>query len=88
MLHEISLIKISAKTVDEDPAGYKDIKVGSLQKRSNQPNIKKPYQPSSGLPCNICKPEEGWYGQPKYCYEKTIHVFLISFAVLSGLLLV
>ena len=19
---------------------------------------------------NICKPEEGWYGQPKYCYEK------------------
>ena len=22
---------------------------------------------------NICKPEEGWYGQPKYCYEKTIH---------------
>ena len=25
---------------------------------------------------NICKPEEGWYGQPKYCYEKTIHVVL------------
>ena len=23
VLHEISLIKISAKTVDEDPAGYK-----------------------------------------------------------------
>ena len=22
------------------------------------------------------KPEEGWYGQPKYCYEKTIHVVL------------
>ena len=20
------------------------------------------------------KPEEGWYGQPKYCYEETIHV--------------
>ena len=19
---------------------------------------------------NICKPEERWYGQPKYCYEK------------------
>ena len=25
---------------------------------------------------NICKPEEGGYGQPKYCYEKTIHVVL------------
>ena len=35
---------------------------------------------------NICKPEEGWYGQPKYCYEKTIHVVLISFAVVFGLL--
>ena len=35
---------------------------------------------------NICKPEEGWYGQPKYCYEKIIHVFLISFAVVYGLL--
>ena len=23
VLHEVSLIKISAKTVDEDPAGYK-----------------------------------------------------------------
>ena len=22
------------------------------------------------------KPEEGWYGQPKYCYEETIHVVL------------
>ena len=35
---------------------------------------------------SICKPEEGWYGQPKYCYEKTIHVVLISFAVVFGLL--
>ena len=35
---------------------------------------------------NICKNEEGWYGQPKYCYEKTIHVVLISFAVVFGLL--
>ena len=25
---------------------------------------------------NIRKPEEGWYGQPKYCYKKTIHVVL------------
>ena len=25
---------------------------------------------------NICKPEEGWYRQPKYCYEKTTHVVL------------
>ena len=27
---------------------------------------------------NICKPEEGWYGQPKYCLtkKKTIHVVL------------
>ena len=24
----------------------------------------------------ICKPDEGWYGQPKYCYEKTIPVVL------------
>ena len=32
------------------------------------------------------KPEDGWYGQPKYCYEKTIHVFLSSFAVVFGLL--
>ena len=37
---------------------------------------------------DICKQEEGWYGQPKYCYEKTIHVVLISFAVIFGLLLV
>ena len=27
-----------------------------------------------------------WYSQPKYCYEKTIHVVLISFAVVFGLL--
>ena len=25
---------------------------------------------------NICKPEDGWYAQPKYCYEKTIPVVL------------
>ena len=25
---------------------------------------------------NICKPEEGWYGQPKYCYRKQLHVVL------------
>ena len=25
---------------------------------------------------NICKPEEGWYGQSKYCYKKTIHVVM------------
>ena len=25
---------------------------------------------------NICKPDERWYGQPKYCYEKTIPVVL------------
>ena len=31
--------------------------------------------------------EEGWYGQPKYCCKKAIHVVLISFAVVSGLLL-
>ena len=30
--------------------------------------------------------EEGWYGQPKYCHVKTIHVVLISFAVVFGLL--
>ena len=35
---------------------------------------------------NICKLEEGWYGQPKYCYEKTIGVVLISFEVVFGLL--
>ena len=44
---------------------------------------------SLGLVCNALEreilaarrncssePEEGWYGQPKYCYEKTIHVLL------------
>ena len=36
--------------------------------------------------CNICKPEEGWYGQPKYCYKKQYNVVLISFAVVFGLL--
>ena len=30
------------------------------------------------------KPEEGWYGQPKYCSKRAIHV-AISFAVVSGL---
>ena len=25
--------------------------------------------------CNICKPEEGWYGQPKYCYKKQYTLF-------------
>ena len=31
--------------------------------------------------------EEGWYGQPRYCYnEKAIHVAMISFAVVFGLL--
>ena len=31
---------------------------------------------------NICKPEERWYGQPKYCYEKAMQVVIISFAVI------
>ena len=35
---------------------------------------------------NICKPEEGWYGQPKYCYVRKIHVVLIIIAVVFGLL--
>ena len=30
--------------------------------------------------------EEGWYGQPKYCCKKAIHVVLLRFAVVSGLL--
>ena len=25
--------------------------------------------------CNICKPEEGWYGQLKYCYKKQYTLF-------------
>ena len=24
---------------------------------------------------NICRPEEGWYGQPKYCYKKQYTLF-------------
>ena len=24
---------------------------------------------------NICKPEEDWYGQPKYCYKKQYTLF-------------
>ena len=30
-----------------------------------------------GIPTfsNICKPEEGWYGQPKYCYKKQYTLF-------------
>ena len=32
------------------------------------------------------KPEEGWYGQPKYCYEKAIDAFMISFAVVFRIL--
>ena len=24
---------------------------------------------------DICKPEEGWYGQPKYCYKKQYTLF-------------
>ena len=35
---------------------------------------------------NICKPKEGRYGQPEYCYEKAIYVVMISFAVVFGLL--
>ena len=27
------------------------------------------------LHLNICKPEEGWYGQPKYCYKKQYTLF-------------
>ena len=36
---------------------------------------------------NICKPEEGWYDQPKYFYEKAIPVVMIIFAVVFGLLI-
>ena len=35
----------------------------------------------------ICKPEEGWYGQPKYFSEKAIPVVMIIFAVVLGLLI-
>ena len=24
---------------------------------------------------NICKPEDGWFGQPKYCYKKQYTLF-------------
>ena len=37
-------------------------------------------------PESTCEPEEGWYGQPKYCYKKQYTLFLISFAVAFGLL--
>ena len=33
---------------------------------------------------NICKSEEGWYGQPKYCYKKQYTLFSISIAVVFG----
>ena len=33
----------------------------------------------------IRKPEEGWYGQLNYCYEKGIHVVIISFVVVFTL---
>ena len=43
------------------------------------------YHPSSGVQMlQNKKPEEGWYGQPKYCSKRAIHV-VISFAVVSGL---
>ena len=32
------------------------------------------------------KPEEGWYGHPKYCYEKAIDAVMISFAVVFRIL--
>ena len=41
-----------------------------------------PYHKFSG----ICKPEECWNGLPKYCYKKEIHVVMVSFAVVFGLL--
>ena len=28
---------------------------------------------------NICKPEEGWYGQQKYCYGKAMYIVMIIF---------
>ena len=63
--------KLTAKTVDEDPAG---VNVEPLEKRSNLLKFN-----------HICKPEESWYDQPKYCYGKAIHVIMISFAVVFGL---
>ena len=30
---------------------------------------------------NICKPEEGWYGQLKYCYKKQYTLFVSSTGV-------
>ena len=43
------------------------------------------YHPSSGVQMlQNKKPEEGWYGQPKYCSKRAIHV-VMSFAVVSGL---
>ena len=35
---------------------------------------------------NICKSEEGWYGQPIYCYKKQYTLFSISIAVVFGCL--
>ena len=82
-------IKLTAKTVDEDPASYKrwisrkeiyisqDIK---NQKREVQRLLRSCSEQrvlffsaghTSHLQVYICKPEEGWYGQPKHCYDKT-----------------
>ena len=49
-------------------------------------NIVIPIISSLRTPGSFCKPEKGWYGQPKYCYEKA-NVVMISFAVVLGLLI-
>ena len=44
-----------------------------------------PNQPSSGLDVTS-KPEEGWFGQPKYCCSNILRC--VSLAVVFGLLVV
>ena len=59
-----------------------------LLRNPDDPYPRPPTSPSK-VKCSApgaCKPEDGWYGQPKHCYEKVIHVVTISFAVVFGLL--
>ena len=55
-------IKLTAKTVDEDPAS---LNVGSLEKRSNQPKYKEPKRRSPKTTAKLVQ-------NKVYCFFKTI----------------
>ena len=91
ILYIYKRVKLTAKTVDEDVVNVRSLEKRSNQLKYKEPKTRSPKTTAKLIQNNMyCffitifrlaipaffRFTEGWYGQQKYCYEKTIHVVL------------